>query len=68
MAQRSPSLVDTLPNQVAVDRLMPDNQDTVILTRPFPDADSADSAASGARRARVDSLPTIGHIARYALK
>ncbi|MBP7132149.1 MAG: serine/threonine protein kinase [Aquabacterium sp.] len=44
---------------------MPDNQDTVILTRPFPDADSA---ASGARRARVDSLPTIGHIARYALK
>jgi serine/threonine protein kinase len=65
VAQRSPSLVDTLPNQVAVDRLMPDNQDTVILTRPFPDADSA---ASGARRARVDSLPTIGHIARYALK
>lgn len=66
MTQRpAPSLADTLPNQVEVDRLVPDTQDTVILTRPFPDADEA---ASEMRRGRTESLPTIGHIARYALK
>ena len=63
--RRAPSLADTLPNQVEVDRLVPDNQDTVILTRPFPDADEA---AMEARRGRTESLPTIGQIARYALK
>ena len=63
--RRAPSLADTLPNQVEVDRLVPDNQDTVILTRPFPDADEV---AMEARRGRTESLPTIGQIARYALK
>jgi len=61
----APSLADTLPNQVDVDRLVPDNQDTVILTRPFPDADEA---AAEVRRGRLESLPTIGNISRYALK
>ena len=66
MTQRpAPSLADTLPNQVDVDRLVPDNQDTVILTRPFPDADEA---AAEVRRGRLESLPTIGNISRYALK
>jgi serine/threonine-protein kinase len=63
--RRAPSLADTLPNQVEVDRLVPDNQDTVILTRPFPDADDA---LSEVRRGRTESLPTIGRISRYALK
>ena len=63
--RRAPSLADTLPNQVEVDRLVQDNQDTVILTRPFPDADETSTEA---RRGRTESLPTIGHISRYALK
>ena len=66
MAKRpAPSLADTLPNQIDVDRLVPDNQDTVILTRPFPDADDA---FADVRRGRLESLPTIGNISRYDLK
>ena len=48
-----------------MDGLVPDNQETIILTRPFPDAEDA---AVDLRRGRTENLPTIGHIARYDLK
>lgn len=63
--RRTPSLADTLPNQVEGDRLMPDNQDTVILTRPLMDVGDN---LTDVRRGRTENLPTVGHIARYALK
>lgn len=61
----APSLADTLPNPVEVEGLVPDHQDTVILTRPFPDAEDPQAEV---RRGRIDTLSTIGEIARYALK
>lgn len=46
-----------------MDRLVVDDIDTISETRPLPEPDPADL-----RRVRPESLPTIGHIGRYALK
>jgi len=55
----------TEPHEVEADaeRLAQDDIDTIAETRPLPEPDAAEL-----RRARPESLPTIGHIGRYALK
>ena len=53
----------TQPHEVDADRLVIDDVDTISETRPLPEPDPAEL-----RRVRPESLPTIGHIGRYALK
>ena len=53
----------TQPHEVESDRLVVDDIDTISETRPLPEPDPAEL-----RRVRPESLPTIGHIGRYALK
>lgn len=53
----------TQPHEVEADRLVVDDIDTISETRPLPEPNPAEL-----RRVRPESLPTIGHIGRYALK
>ncbi len=58
-----PAVTEPHEVEAEADRLARDDIDTIAETRPLPEPDAADL-----RRARPESLPTIGHIGRYALK
>lgn len=53
----------TQPHEVEAERLVVEDIDTISETRPLPEPSPAEL-----RRVRPESLPTIGHIGRYALK
>lgn len=63
MIHTQPAVTEPHEVEADVDRLAQDDIDTIAETRPLPEPDPAEL-----RRARPESLPTIGHIGRYALK
>ena len=63
MIHTQPAVTEPHEVEADVDRLAQDDIDTIAETRPLPEPDPAEL-----RRANPESLPTIGHIGRYALK
>lgn len=63
MIHTQPAVTEPHEVEADVDRLARDDIDTIAETRPLPEPDPAEL-----RRASPESLPTIGHIGRYALK
>lgn len=63
MIHTQPAVTEPHEVEADVDRLAQDDIDTIAETRPLPEPDPAELL-----RARPESLPTIGHIGRYALK
>lgn len=63
MIHTQPAVTEPHEVEADADRLAQDDIDTIAETRPLPEPDPADL-----RRVPPESLPTIGHIGRYALK
>jgi len=63
MIHTQPAVTEPHEVEADADRLAQDDIDTIAETRPLPEPDPADL-----RRVQPESLPTIGHIGRYALK
>ena len=58
-----PAVTEPHEEDVVERPVVPDDSDTLALTRPLPEAEPVDAG-----RERPDLLPSVGHIGRYALK